>query len=215
MLSMLFRMPPIVYYVLAPLALAAGIFAYFSTEADDAERRKALSHAPPTPIALERFDPIKNKADYAEVTIDGQLDVAKIVDVTKTRDSRTVGQVTVAPLYATDAKDRSAGMKAVVVYDARISDEKLKSMIQRDGAFGPIVRVGGVATTDSELIADAKQALADKGGTPANVLFIKPYIEGRQAALETSGGSGFYAAIAGLIVALALGAYGFVRSKQV
>ncbi len=213
MISMLFRMPFWVYLLLAPVALVLGISAYFGAEHDDAVRQKALSHGPPPPVTIERYDPSKNKSDYNEVVIEGQLDVDKIVDVTKTKGSRTVGTGTVAPLYPTGAKDRSGGIKAIFVSDGILSDQAIKAMIVRDGTFGPVIRIVGIDTTASGTPEYLRTAQEKIGTIPANAVFLNPFDGDRKKELAPRReGTGFL--IFGAIVGLLLAGYGLYRKPS-
>jgi hypothetical protein len=53
MIGRLFRLPPIVYFILAPLVLALGVAGMISSNSNDAEKAAALSHAAPEPVALQ------------------------------------------------------------------------------------------------------------------------------------------------------------------
>jgi hypothetical protein len=213
MISMLFRMPFWVYFALAPVALALGIWGYFAAEHDDAVRQQALSHGPPPSIAIERYDARKNKGDYDEVVVEGQLDIEKIVDVTRTKGSRTVGSATVAPLYPTDAKDRSGGIKAIFVSDEKLSDEAIKAMIVRDGTFGPIVRIDGIDTTSGGIPSYVNTAQDRIGTIPANTVFLNPFDRDRKQALAPKK-AGTVILIGTAIIALLLAGYGFFRKPR-
>jgi len=213
MISMLFRLPYWAYFVLAPIVLLLGISIYFSAEADDAARAKALSHGPPPPVAIESYDPKKHRGDYAEVMIEGQLDVTKIVDVTKTKRSRTVGTGTVAPLYATNAKDKSGGIAAIFVSDTKLDDAAIEKMIVRQGPFGPILRIDGIDTTDKGKPEYLRTAEDNIGAIPEKTVFLDPFGADRKAELApTKNGIGIL--IFALIVAAALGGYGFFRKPR-
>jgi hypothetical protein len=213
MISMLFRMPFWVYFALAPVALVLGVWGYFAAQHDDAVRQQALSHGPPPPVAIERYDPTKNKGDYDEVVMEGQLDVDKIVDVTRTKGSRTVGSGTVAPLYPTDAKDRAGGIKAIFVSDERLSDEAIKAMIVRDGPFGPIVRIDGIDTTAGGIPSYVSTAQDRIGAIPEKTVFLNPFDKDRKQELAPKHESGI-AIGAGAIFALLFAIYGFFRMPR-
>ncbi len=210
MIAMLFRMPFWVYFILAPLVLAIGVSSYFSAEHDDAVRQQALSHGPPAVVAIERYNPAKNKGDYDEVMIEAQLDGAKIVDVSKTKGSRTVDDGTVAPLYPTDAKDRAGGISAIFVSDGKLTDDAIKAMIVRDGPFGPIIRIDGIDTTADgkpEFVTTAEDKI---GAVPEKTVFLNPFDKDRKVALAPKHEGMEILIIAG-IAALLLGGYGLIR----
>jgi hypothetical protein len=213
MISMLFRMPFWVYLILAPVSLALGIWGYFAAVHDDAVRLQALSHGPPAPVAIERYDPKRNQGDYAEVVIEGQLDTTKIVDVTKTKGSRTVGTGTVAPLYATDAKDRAGGIAAIFVSDGTLSDESITKMIVRQGPFGPILRIDGIDTTASgtpEYLSTAQEKI---GTIPEKTIFLNPFDKDRNAALAPKN-EGMAILIFAAVMAALFAGYGLFRMPR-
>jgi hypothetical protein len=212
-ISMLFRMPFWVYFILAPVSLALGIWAYFAAEHDDAVRQKALSHGPPPPVAIERYDPKRNQGDYAEVVIEGQLDTTKIVDVSKTKGSRTIGTGTVAPLYATNAKDRSTGIAAIFVSDGTLSDEAIGKMIVRQGAFGPILRIDGIDTTESGTPEYLRTAQDKIGTIPEKTVFLNPFDKDRKAELAPKK-EGMAFLIFAAVLAAAFAGYGLFRKPR-
>jgi len=213
MYGLLFRLPSIVYFIVAPIALALGIWGYTSILQDDAERARALAKAPPAAVAIEKYDPAKNKGEYNEAVILAQLDVAKIIDVVKKKGSRETGRVVVAPLYATDAKERTPVVPLVLVTDETLTDTQISAMAVGQGAFGPILKIDGLAQVDSGLSSDAQQALASVTTSWDKTVFIQPFGAGRAAALSKKGASGVVLGL-GILAAVILVIIGLFRRRS-
>jgi hypothetical protein len=210
----LFRLPAIVYFIAAALLLAGGVAMYVQDQANEAAKAKALTHEPPAEVALEAYDPAKNKSDYDEVVVLAQLDLDSMVEVTKTKRGVERDRATIGRLYPVGASDKSAPAPALLVADGTLSDEQLKAMMVPDkqGAFGPIVKINGREGSAGHYSAVSK---ATESGPPVaeNVLYIEPFQNGRTAALAAAPmGEVFLGA--GGVGALLLAGFGFFRRQR-
>jgi hypothetical protein len=213
MIRMLFNLPSLAYFMIAPGVLFLFGIVSWQAMGDDAERLKALKHAPPTMVPLENFDLARNKGDYSEVAVRAQLDVERIIDITKTKNGEEKGRTLVAPLYTTVAKDRAEGLRAVMVYDGVVTDQQLGSMAIARGAFGPIIAIDGVITDDFSLRKDALSALERSGGMPTGTMIIKPFVHGREAELKPREMT-IPLLITGLVLASVIAIYGYFRRRS-
>ena len=83
MIGLLFRLPPLVYLVLAPLVLALGIYLFIDENGRDAERAAALSHAAPKPIAIQALKSGDTGNDFNEIVVKGQADINNMIEIVR------------------------------------------------------------------------------------------------------------------------------------
>lgn len=211
MIWRLFRLPPIVYFVFAPVVLALGILLYFEENRRDSERTAALSHAAPEPVEIQSLKSDDSGSDFNEIVVAGQADVTNIIELTKTRRGRERGRELFIPLYPTDAADFSGPVAAVIEIKGTVSDAQFEAMFAGDGPAGPVLMANGVLSAGAS--GDARTALEGRKTLAANIYTIKPFMNGREADLKPTGMGG---ALLGLALAIAaiLGGYGYFRKRQ-
>lgn len=208
-----FRLPPIAYFILAPLAAAFGVFMYFDMSGNDAARAKALSHAAPAEIAIETFDAAKNVSDADEVTILAQLDLATMYEVVRTKRGSERGRTTLGMLYPTDAKATTEKASGMMVVDGAVDDGQLSKIIVAEGAIGPIVRLNGTIGAESGKDSETNMASEKTAGLVPNAIYIEPFLNGRATDLKPSGGGGDMLGFS-LLAAALIGGYGWFRLRR-
>ncbi len=211
MLYRLFRLPPIVYFILAPLVLALGVFMFVYENGRDAERQAALSHDAPAEIALTAITSDETGNDFNEVVVRAQADVENMIEMVKTKRGSERGRKLFTPLFPADAEDFSGEVLAIMEIDGMVTDQQLDQMYVDDGAVGPILLINGVLEGGHN--GDANEALASRVNLASDYRTIKPFINGRQAGLEPKG-MGSTMLILGLIIAAILGGFGFFRKRS-
>lgn len=210
----LFRLPPVLYLLASPLLLAAGVFLHFQDQNNEAAKAKALTHEPPAEVALEAYDQAKNKSDYDEVVILAQLDLDSMVEVTKSKRGVERDRATIGRLYPVGAADKSAPAPALLVADGTLTDDQLKKMLVLDkkGAFGPIIRINGREgyVGHSSAVSKATEsgpAIAEKA------LRIEPFQNGRKVALTPSPAGDLFLGL-GSAASLLLTGFGLFRHQR-
>lgn len=211
MLWRLFGLPPIVYFILAPLALAAGVGMFVYENGRDAERAAALSHEAPAVIELAELTGDETGNDFNEVTLRAQVDDYNMIEMTRSKRGSVRSRTLFAPLHPADAADFSGPVVAVMEIDGVVSDEQLAQFYSEDGAAGPILVLNGVLEGGSN--GDAREALASHVNLAPDFRTIKPFKNGRADGLKPSG-MGSTLLILGLILAAILGGFGFFRKRQ-
>jgi hypothetical protein len=211
MITRLFRLPPVVYFILAPLMLALGVYAYVDSNAQDAERRAALSHDAPAPISLQDLKSGDTGSDFNEIVLAAQVDVDNMIELSRERRGRTTGRELFIPLYPTDAADLNGPVSAVIEIDGMVSDEQLGQFYVADGPAAPVFVVNGVLDAGSNM--DVGKAFEGRKTVAETVYTVRPFMNGREAGLKPKE-SGTGLLILGLIVAAVLGGYGFLRKRS-
>lgn len=210
----LFRLPSIVYFLASPLLLAAGVVLFVQDQNNEAAKAKARTHEPPAEVALEAYDPAKNKSDFDEVVVLAQLDVDTMVEVTKTKRGVERDRATIGRLYAVGAADKSAPAPALLVADGSLSDEQLKAMVVPDkqGAFGPIVKIHGREGSAGHYDA-VSEATKSGPAVAEKALHIEPFQNGRHAALAPAPAGDLFLGLGG-VASLLLTGFGFFRHQR-
>jgi len=209
MIGLLFRLPPLVYLVLAPLVL--GIYLFIDENGRDAERAAALSHAAPKPIAIQALKSGDTGNDFNEIVVKGQADINNMIELTKTKNGAATGSDLFIPLYPTDAKDLSGPVTAVIEINGTVSDAQLDALYDSDGPAGPVLMANGVLSEGTS--SDARTALEGRKTLAAKVYTIEPFINGRKEGLKPTGQGSTLLGFAFVIAAL-LGGYGYYRKRQ-
>lgn len=207
----LFRLPPLVYFVLAPVLLVLGVVLFFYEMNRDSERAAALSHDPPKPTLVQALKSDDSGSDFNEIVIKGQADVASMVELSKTKNGRTVGTDLYIPLYPTDAKDFTGPVTAVLEIRGNATDEQIEAMIESEGPAGPVLVANGVLHDGKS--TDAREALDGRKTLAGDYYAVQPFMKGRAEGLK-AGDMGSTWLLAGLVLAAVLGGYGFLRKRQ-
>ena len=211
MLFRLFRLPPVVYFALAPIFVVLAGYLYWSLVTTNAEKAAALSHAAPEAVAVETITSDETGNDYNEVVVFGQVDANNMIEVTKKRRRGSPSYSLFIPLYPTDAADFSAPAIAVIEIDRLVSDNRLAEFYVDDGPAGPIFEVNGVWSGGGN--SDATNAFLGKVELASDFRTVEPFMRGREDALKT-GGNPELLIIIGLILAAVVGGYGFLRKRM-
>lgn len=208
----LFRLPWKVYAGFVPVWIGFGLLVYFQIVDDDAARRRALSHQAPAEIAIEKLDPVSINSDYKEVVVVGQIDLANMVELSKTKDGNTKSRRIFAPILSTEEKDGSAPAMAVLSINGSPTDAELARFVVKRGVIGPVMRFDGVLSDDFTLKNDAREALHRSGKVSGDPIIIDAFLEGRNVALAPDGGASG-ALIAGIVLGILTGMYAWWRRR--
>ncbi|WOE74424.1 hypothetical protein [Alterisphingorhabdus coralli] len=213
MLNRLFRLPPIAYFIAAPVILAIAAWLGYSSYADNAERAAARSHEAPAAVGLDAVASGETDNDYDEVVVRAQGDASKIIETTETIRRRRGGSRTITklymPLYPADAKDFSAPAPAVMEVRGKILDQQLESLMVAEGPAGPVLELNGQLEGGGN--SGAEEALPNTQFAE-NFVTINVFKDGREVALQKDGNPGFILMLS-LILAIASVVYGFIRKR--
>lgn len=207
-------MHPIVYFAVAPLLLAFAIFTYFNDREHEAAKALARAHKPPSAIQIEYFDPAHNVGPANEVVVIGQVDLAHMVELTKSKHGSIRDRWNIAPIYPATAKDTSAPARGVFEQNGTLSDEQLAGMVIGRGAFGPIMKIDGIQTTEFSAKQAVSNALEERVKIAPSPLIVDPFENGRAVGLAADQ-SGPGVALGILVLSLAVAGYGvFIRARR-
>ena len=212
MLFRLFRLPPMVYLVLAPLCLAAGVAMLIYENGRDAERTAALSHDAPALIELAAITSDDSGSDFNEVTVRAQVDPMNMIEMVKTKRGSERGRTLYAPLYPADAADFSGEALAVMEISGSVSDDQLAQFYVSDGAAGPVLVLNGLLEGAGN--NKAFDALGQSVKLTNGFRTIKPFVNGRQVDLKPTG-MGNVLLMLSLVLAAIFGGYGYFRKRSV
>lgn len=205
----LFRLPPIVYLVLAPIGLIVAVYLFFTDQQSEADKAAARKAKPPAEVRIEAFDAAKNTGTAHEVNVLGQVDVAGMMEVTKTKKGTVRERWTIAGIHPTTAETPEGPAIGMFVQRGPISDDQLAKMVVGEGKFGPVMRLNGFLisrSTEGEAIAE----VSSKIPATANAIYIDPFEDGRDAGLSPDS-AGRELSIGALVISLLVGAFGAFR----
>lgn len=205
----LFRLPPIAYWLLCPLGIAAAVALYISDQNKEAEKARALAATPPAAVKLEAFDARRDTGVAQEVTIVAQADVTQAMDVTRSKRGNVREQWVIIPLYPTTAKDSTGAATGVFLQHGTASVEQLEKLVVSEGAFGPILQLNGTMI-DPATESEALETIRGRMQIAPNAVYIDPFEAGRGAGLAASD-NGRQAAFGLGILSLLVGLYGVGR----
>lgn len=210
----LFRLPAILYLLASPVLLAGGVAMFCQDQEREAAKAKARTHAAPAEVALEAYDPAKHKSDFDEVVLLAQLDLDTMVEVTKTKRGVERDRATIGRLYPVGAADKSAPAPALLVADGTLTDDHLKAMLVLDkkGAFGPIIRINGREGSAGHYSA-VSEATKHGPAVAEKVLYIEPFQNGRKAGLAPTPAGDMFLGLGGA-GSLLLTAFGLFRHRR-
>ncbi|MDY7097535.1 MAG: hypothetical protein SXU28_05300 [Pseudomonadota bacterium] len=212
MIGRLFRLPSIVYFVLAPIVLVLGIYAMITENGKDAERRAALSHDAPEITAVQDITSDESGSDFNEIVVAGQANVDNMLETTRSRRGRERSRTLFVPLYPTDAEDFSGEAIVLLEMDGYITDEQLVAMmLPEDGPAGPIMIANGVL--ESGINSKARDGFEGAITLSADARTVEPFLNGRETDLQPKD-MGMTLLIAALVIAGLLGGYGYFRKRK-
>lgn len=208
----LFKLPPMVYFVLAPLFVLGAGASYVLAGQDDADRAEALARGIPEGVLIE--DVASNDSGYAfnEILVAGQLDLDNSMIVTRTKRGRERSRKELIPIYPTTAQELTGPMIGVLEIGDTFSNEALEAMIIGEGPVGYIFGMNGqlVGYADS----DARRAFDEISKPLADTVYtVELYEEGREKALEPLEAGNALLGIL-LLLGVAAGGYGFFRKRS-
>jgi hypothetical protein len=205
----LFRLPAIVYLILAPLGVAGSVYLYIDDQKSEAAKAVARAAPPPAEVKIEAFDRAHNTGTANEVVVLGQVDVTQAMEVTRSKSGTVRERWVIAPVYPTTATDPSAPAIGVMLQRGAATDDQLAHLVVAQGKFAPIMRLdGSLLEPGSE--RQALDEVTDRMKISPSAIYIDPFEEGRAAGLAASNG-GRDAAIAALVISLLIGAFGAFR----
>lgn len=205
----LFRLPPLVYLVAAPLGLALAAYIFFDDRQSEADKAAARRGKAPALVQIEKFDAARNTGIAHEVNVAGQVDVRQMVELTRSKRGVTRERWVMAPVYATDARQPQGPAIGLMVQRGAIDDAQLEKLVVANGAFGPIMQLNGFAidrSSESKAVDEINQRVSLAPGA----LLIDPFEAGRDAGLapSTSGRDG---ALFILVISLLVAGFGAFR----
>lgn len=210
MWGLLFRMPWWTYFILGPLLLIGGGYAYFDYSQEVAAKTAAAKRAPPAPVPIESIDPKRSIAGVKEVVALAQVDLEHAMEMTESKRGVERHHWTVAPIYPTNASDPAAPAIGAMVHDGKVDDSQLVSLMVGRGALGPVMKLDGIVTDDFSTTEAVTKALAGRVKLPANPIIIDTFVNGRQAGLKPNEGGYVLAIVAAVAGLFAIG-FGFYR----
>lgn len=205
----MFRLPPLVYLIAAPLGLALAVFLFFNDRQNEADKAAARRGKPPAAVLIEKFDPARNTGLAHEVNVVGQVDASRMFELTRGKDGAARERWVMAPVYATTATQPQGPAIGLMMQRGSIDDAQLQKLVVTQGPFGPILLLNGFAvdrTSESEALGEINGRIQ----LAPNALLIDPFENGREAGLAPST-SGRDSAILVLVIALLVGAFGAFR----
>lgn len=206
------RLPPIAYFVVAPLIALFAVVLYFQDRDDEADKAFARTHRPPAETRIESFDRQRHLGRADEVLIVGQADVDAIVEVTEKTGETVTDTWTVVPLYATNATAKEDAARAAIIHKGGLTERQLIDMVVGEGAFGPLMRVDGVLAEEGEAAKVLGEGVGGRFRTSEAAIAVDPFVAGRAAGLAASD-DGRTAAAVIIFVAALVGGYGFLRRR--
>jgi len=211
-LKFLFTLPPVAYFVLAPLLVVGAGASYIWAGQDDADRAKAVARGMPQGVLIEEVMSRDSGYAFNEILVAGQLDLDNSMIVTRTKRGRERSRKELIPIYPSVAEDFTGPMIGVLEIGETFSDEAFEGMIIGEGPVGYIFGMNGklVGSADS----DARRAFDDIGKPLAETVYtVELYEKGRDMALKPlKAGNAFLSIL--LVLAAGLGGYGFFRKRS-
>jgi hypothetical protein len=205
----MFRLPAIVYLILAPIGVAGSVYLYLDDQKSEAAKTVARAAKPPAEVKIEAFDPAKNTGTANEVVVLGQVDMDQSMEVTRSKSGTVRERWLIAPVYPTTATDTSAPAIGVMLQHGTATGEQLAHLVVGEGKFAPILRLDGSLLppgSDRQAIDE----VSDRMKIAPGAIYIDPFEDGRAAGLAAST-NGRDASIAVLVVSLLIGAFGLFR----
>ncbi|CAN5299911.1 hypothetical protein BH10PSE14_BH10PSE14_16460 [soil metagenome] len=210
LLRLLFGLPWWAYVLASPLILAGGVFGYFTDQDAEAAKMLARHRPPPAAVAIEKFDPAHNVGPANEIVLVGQLDMAKAMELTETKNGREIHRWTVAAIYPATATDTTQPALGAMVKDGAMSDRELAGFVVGDGAFGPVMKLDGLQATDFSAQEAVRKTIEGKVAMASSPVLIDPFEKGRKAGLAASDSGKIFAGVVAVIALLCLG-FGLYR----
>lgn len=204
-----FRLPPLVYLVLAPLGIALAAYLYIDDRQSEADKAAARAGKPPALVQIEKFDPARNIGAAQEVNVVGQVDFRQAMELTRSKRGVERDRWVMAPIYATTATKPEGPAIGLMIQHGSIADAQIEGMVAAEGNFGPILRLNGIAV-DRSSEGKAVDEMSTRVSLSPTALLVDPFEAGREAGLAPST-SGRDVSLAALVVSLLVAAFGAFR----
>lgn len=204
-----FRLPPLVYLVLAPLGIALAVYLYIDDRQSEANKAAARAGKPPALVQIEKFDPARNVGAAQEVNVVGQVDFRQAMELTRSKRGVERDRWVMAPIYATTATKPEGPAIGLMIQHGSIADAQIEGMVAAEGAFGPILRLNGIAV-DRASETKAVEEMSTRVSLSPTALLVDPFEAGRAAGLAPST-AGRDVALAALVISLLVAAFGAFR----
>lgn len=185
MLRLFLSLPPIGYYIIAALLVAAGIFMQNSDNDARAERAEALAGQAPELVALGDF----TRADIGlanEVNIAAQINTDYTYTLYKGSERDSSARV-LWLLFDPEATGEERSVQAAIMVrerEAQAFTEWLFKNANGMGALSPVFHINGIRKTYAPYDEVADDAISDENLIKApNFFYIEPFVNGRAAGL--------------------------------
>ena len=191
MLRLFFSLPPIGYFIIAALLVAAGNFVQNVDNKTQAERAQALEGQPPELVALGDF----TRADIGlanEVNIAAQINTEYTYTLYKGSERDSSARV-LWLLFDPEATGNERSVQAAIMVRQRDADtftEWLLNNVSEMGDISPIFHINGIRKTVVPYDEVADDAISDENLIKkANFFYIEPFVNGRAAGLAPRSGN--------------------------
>lgn len=188
MIRLLLSLPPVAYFVIAAILVGLGFYADSENRAGIAARAEALQGDAPELVSLGEFIP--SDADLAnEVNVAAQINTDHIYSLHKDTDNDSNAHIIYMLFDPTSSVDDTE-VKAAIVIPNRLDDEFIdwvNANAQADGAMSPVFAINGTRSSSTSYSDVARDAMSNNGFTRGpNFFYLKPFTQGRVAALSPS-----------------------------
>lgn len=192
--------------------LGAGFYLQIGQNERNAERVAAIAAGPPKAFNISQYDADRDMTDQREVVVRAQASMSNRYRLTYSENTGD-DYAYMVPLLATTAQSEQIVM-GIALYTARdFTFDDLTPELMLDGAVGfgdvgPILEINGRVQSLGKWQDMTDEAFDEKGLTlAANAVIMRPYLDGRAAALAPIGRGIFelFSYVAGALGLLALG----------
>lgn len=215
------RLGPLALGGIAVAILGAGYYLQIQQNERNVLRLQALQDGPPAVVDIMKFDSDVHTTELREAVVRAQPLFDNAYRLTLEKNGPDDFSYMVPLVSADAASDRVAF--GIALYTSGsftfddLTDELLYRGITDFGDYGPILEYNGKVSGLGQWDEMVDEALAMEGLTmAANPVIIRPYLEGREAALTPPETTvfGFLSKVAGAIGLLALGKIVFGGKAQ-
>lgn len=206
------RRGPIGLGVLAVVLLGLGYYLQIGQNERNAQKLAAIEAGPPAVVDITKFDADRDVTDVKEVVVRAQAVMEDAYRLTLEKDGTDDFAFMVPLVSPTAASDRVLFGIALFTSSQFTEDdltpELMTTGIVGFGDYGPIVEYNGRVSSLGQWDELVTESLQIEGLTlGANAVMVRPYLEGREAALTPSETTifGLLSKVAGVLGLLALG----------
>lgn len=155
------------------------------------QKAEALLSPPPEPISIEEFYFQRDVGPGSEVTIRAQLsnEIAGRVSTLVGEETRSGSYFGLFPVTALDDKRAISGL--LLSEDFILESDFVAGLKVGDGPIGPVIEINGAAGSNEAVAKQIQRDLEALGRTlPADILTVKPFLDGREIALRPDANKG-------------------------